>query len=286
MITDISSKLSRNRIFQFVGISHSIKEVASSLDSVLRYDVILLEDCYSYEEMHEFIKLINARSATLSKGRRVYKVLVAPSNAKKRTHEEVSDLGFDVYINQDDPTQLIIEALTDKIFSNTCHLLEKYLFKLLNCGLDIDNFNEELSDILHSVGIPASLLGYKFLKTAIEMAFINIDCVTSGVTKVVYPTIALMFRTSPTKVERGMRHAIEAGWQRGDVEIMDKIFSYSYSNDKGKPTNGEFIANIADYLLVKFRNERKKFLVDHAEEISKINALIEFTDIEDLITNS
>lgn len=283
LITEVSSKLAESKVFQFVGLSHNIEEAIANIDAILKTDIVLVENCFSENDAHDFIKAANVRIAACGKGKRLYKALVAEPNSIQES--DVNSMGYDILLSTTDTQTKMANKLYSRIFSNTCHLLDKYISKIISDGIDINGFNEELSSILHSVGIPASLLGYKFLKVAIEMAFINIDCVTSGVTKIVYPTIALMYKTSPTKVERGIRHAVESGWQRADVETMDKIFSYSYSNEKGKPTNGEFIANIADYLLVKFRAERKQFVIDHAEEIAKINAILDFTDIEDLITN-
>ncbi len=287
MISEISSKLAGSKLFQFVGLSHDIAEVEQSLDMLAKADVVVLENCFNADELHEFNRALNAKAASASKGKRIFKAIVYRHNEKVPNLDELSEMGFDIGLNIDESQQEMINTLSMKIFSDTCNMLDKCISQILADGVDIDGFNEELSAILHSVGIPASLLGYKYLKRAIEMAFINIDCVTSGVTKVVYPTIALMYKTTATKVERGMRHAIESGWQRADIEIMEKIFSYSYSSEKGKPTNGEFIANIADYLLVKYRAERKVYISQHLEQINRINALIDFStyDLSDLIPN-
>jgi len=287
MISEISSKLAGSKLFQFVGLSHDIAEVEQSLDMLAKADIVVLENCFNADELHEFTRALNAKAASVSKGKRIFKAIVYRHNEKVPNLDELGEMGFDIGLNIDESQQEMINTLSMKIFSDTCNMLDKCISQILADGVDIVGFNEELSAILHSVGIPASLLGYKYLKRAIEMAFINIDCVTSGVTKVVYPTIALMYKTTATKVERGMRHAIESGWQRADIEIMEKIFSYSYSSEKGKPTNGEFIANIADYLLVKYRAERKVYISQHLEQINRINALIDFStyDLSDLIPN-
>lgn len=126
-------------------------------------------------------------------------------------------------------------------------------------GLDLPKVNLAVNTLLHNVGIPSSLLGFLYLRTAIEMAYINIEAVVGGVTKILYPTIALIYNATSNRVERAIRHAIETGWSRAKVETMEEVFSYSYSDQKGKPTNSEFIANIADYLDVHYRKEREEF---------------------------
>ncbi len=109
--------------------------------------------------------------------------------------------------------------------------------------------NEELevsiSGVLHSVGIPAHIKGYTYLRRAIGMTVREPD-VINFVTKTLYPTVALEYDTTPTRVERAIRHAIEVAWDRGDVDVLDSYFGYTISRQRGKPTNSEFIAMIAD----------------------------------------
>lgn len=104
-----------------------------------------------------------------------------------------------------------------------------------------------ISDILRDIGIPCNLLGYRYVRTAIMLAVQNqgyIDSVVKGL----YPEAARRQGTTPSRLERGIRHAIEVAWDRGNVETHDKIFGYSVSASKGRPTNSEFIAGIADYV--------------------------------------
>lgn len=148
------------------------------------------------------------------------------------------------------------------------------LEELWSKGLDLPAVNLAINDILHNVGIPSSLLGYLFLRTAIEMSYINIEAVVGGVTKILYPTIALLYNSTSNRVERAIRHAIETGWSRAKVETMEEVFSYSYSDEKGKPTNSEFIANIADYLDVRYRKEREEFRQNNPEMCKALDKLV------------
>lgn len=107
-----------------------------------------------------------------------------------------------------------------------------------------------VTDILHEIGVPAHIKGYQYLREAIIMTINNMDAINS-VTKVLYPEVAKKFDTTPSRVERAIRHAIEVAWDRGDIETLQKFFGYTVSNVKGKPTNSEFIAMIADCLSLR-----------------------------------
>ena len=104
-----------------------------------------------------------------------------------------------------------------------------------------------VTNIIHEVGIPAHIKGYHYVREAIIMAVNDLDSI-NAITKILYPSIAKKFSTTPSRVERAIRHAIETAWSRGDVDVLNKLFGYTVSNDKGKPTNSEFIAMIADRL--------------------------------------
>ena len=114
-----------------------------------------------------------------------------------------------------------------------------------NCSLD-----ERIANIFLSMGIPAHIKGYQYLREAILIAVNDMD-VINAVTKVLYPEVAKRFDTTASRVERAIRHAIEVAWDRGDLETLQKYFGYTVSNVKGKPTNSEFIAMIADRLQLQ-----------------------------------
>ena len=112
-----------------------------------------------------------------------------------------------------------------------------------------------VTDIIHEIGVPAHIKGYQYLREAIVLTVNDMDAI-NAVTKVLYPAVAKKFATTPSRVERAIRHAIEVAWDRGDLETLQRFFGYTVSNIKGKPTNSEFIAMIADSLTLK-RRERK-----------------------------
>lgn len=118
----------------------------------------------------------------------------------------------------------------------------------------IDNNDLELmiTDIIHQIGVPAHIKGYHYLREAIILSINNADTMNS-VTKVLYPTVAKKYNTTPSRVERAIRHAIEVAWDRGDVDVLNSYFGYTIQNERGKPTNSEFIAMISDKLRLQLK---------------------------------
>lgn len=112
-----------------------------------------------------------------------------------------------------------------------------------------------VTEIIHEIGIPAHIKGYQYLREAIILTIEDMDAI-NAVTKVLYPTVAKKFNTTPSRVERAIRHAIEVAWDRGDIETLQKFFGYTVSNIKGKPTNSEFIAMIADMLFLQRKDSQ------------------------------
>ncbi|MCL2840866.1 MAG: sporulation transcription factor Spo0A [Defluviitaleaceae bacterium] len=114
------------------------------------------------------------------------------------------------------------------------------------------NLETKVTSILHEIGVPAHIRGYHYMREAIMMAVENLD-ILNYITKELYPTIAEKCNTTSSRVERAIRHAIEVAWNRGKVEVIDSMFGYTISNHKGKPTNSEFIALIADRLRLELK---------------------------------
>ena len=110
-----------------------------------------------------------------------------------------------------------------------------------------------VTSIIHEIGVPAHIKGYQYLREAIIIAVNDMD-VINAITKVLYPQVAKTFETTPSRVERAIRHAIEVAWDRGDLDTLQRFFGYTVSNTKGKPTNSEFIALIADKLQLQLKS--------------------------------
>ena len=143
-----------------------------------------------------------------------------------------------------------IEMLADRIakLSNR----DSDLTVIHSFGNNSKNTDLELmiTEIIHQIGVPAHIKGYHYLREAITLAVNNADIINS-VTKQLYPTVAKKYQTTSSRVERAIRHAIEVAWDRGDIDVLNSYFGYTIHNERGKPTNSEFIAMIADKLRLK-----------------------------------
>ncbi|MBQ1545984.1 MAG: sporulation transcription factor Spo0A [Clostridia bacterium] len=118
---------------------------------------------------------------------------------------------------------------------------------------DAPNMEIRVTQILHQIGVPAHIKGYHYLRDSIIMCVENPDII-NAVTRRLYPSVAEKYETTPSRVERAIRHAIEVAWDRGDIDILNSYFGYTIHNGRGKPTNSEFIAMISDKLRLRIKN--------------------------------
>lgn len=116
----------------------------------------------------------------------------------------------------------------------------------------VRDLEKDVTDMIHEIGVPAHIKGYQYLREAIMMSVEDSEMLSS-ITKVLYPSIAKKYQTTSSRVERAIRHAIEVAWSRGRMETLDALFGYTINTGKGKPTNSEFIALIADKIRLQYR---------------------------------
>ena len=120
-------------------------------------------------------------------------------------------------------------------------------------GVNKETLESSITEIIHEVGVPAHIKGYQYIREAIILAVNDMEVINS-VTKQLYPTLAKKFKTTPSRVERAIRHAIEVAWSRGEINVNNEMFGNTISATKGKPTNSEFIAMIADKLRLEMKS--------------------------------
>ena len=263
--------INMSKDFKIVGTLQKGSDIKQHIEDVIKADIILVDESIPEISPVGIMSLINAECVKRPSGAKSIKAImsdnITPKNIKKYL-----DYGYQAVI---DKNLSVIENLNmlERLYMEKQKRIMNYE-KYINYKIDIPEFHGYLTNILHEVGIPASLKGYMYLKRAIEIAFLCLDTVVGGITKIIYPSVAEYYNTTPSRVERAMRHAIETGWLRGNVDIIENIFSYSYSSEKGKPTNGEFIANIADHLAVKFRDEQRK-IIEKIENTNNVNKQID-----------
>jgi len=114
------------------------------------------------------------------------------------------------------------------------------------------NLDANITSIIHEIGVPAHIKGYQYLRDAITMVYNNIE-ILGAITKTLYPAIADKYKTTPSRVERAIRHAIEVAWTRGNIDSISHLFGYTVNISKAKPTNSEFIAMVADKLRIEHK---------------------------------
>lgn len=170
------------------------------------------------------------------------KIIILSSYIRGNVAELAAARGADYYLTKPCGPEMVLERVRQLISASSLDPEEDKRV----------NLESQVTAIIHEVGVPAHIKGYQYLREAILIAVRDMD-VINAVTKVLYPEVAKRFGTTSSRVERAIRHAIEVAWDRGDLETLQKYFGYTVSNAKGKPTNSEFIAMIADRLQLQRR---------------------------------
>ena len=187
-------------------------------------------------------------------------IMVSAVGQDKITQKAIG-LGADYYIVKPFDITLLIKRIKEienykPEDNNTNYIVGseiKAQYVQINNKNDKENLEALVTNVIHEVGVPAHIKGYQYLREAIIMVVNNINIINQ-ITKELYPEIAYKFKTTPSRVERAIRHAIEVAWGRGDQRTVESIFGYTVNAQKGKPTNSEFIAMIADKLRLEMKS--------------------------------
>lgn len=172
-------------------------------------------------------------------------IMIMSSTDNQRFEQEVLSAGADYYFLKPFDINILaqrISQLTGWVKSESGTVSRN----------NTNDLQVTVSEIMHQIGVPAHIKGYQYLREAIVLS-INDREMMSSVTKVLYPTVAKMYSTTASRVERAIRHAIEVAWDRGDVDVLSSYFGYTIQNTRGKPTNSEFIAMISDKLRLRMK---------------------------------
>lgn len=208
---------------------------------------ILLLDIFMPEV--DGIRVLEELNKNSNKYIRPKKIIMLTAFNNENLIAKSSDLGADYFIIK--PIEL--NNLLDVITSITKPAVKKKRDVLsLSEGDSEINLDQEITSLLHEIGVPAHIKGYMYLRESITMVYNNID-ILGSITKVLYPMVAKKYKTTSSRVERAIRHSIEVAWNRGNVDAISAIFSYTISYNKSKPTNSEFIAMIADKLRLEHK---------------------------------
>ena len=185
-------------------------------------------------------------------GKRPYFIVITAVGQEKIT-EDAFNKGANYYVMKPFNNSMLLERI--KSVRNVPRTPErKNDESTAENSMKTENLENRVTNMLHEIGIPAHIKGYHYLRDAIIMAVNDMD-VLNAITKILYPTVAKKYQTTSSRVERAIRHAIEVAWSRGKLDTLDELFGYTVSTGKGKPTNSEFIALIADTIQLEYRHK-------------------------------
>ncbi len=178
--------------------------------------------------------------------------IVISGISQERITEDAFEKGASYYILKPFNNDVILQRIKNlrKRKTNVTAFTERSVQQETKPQEDLETC---VTNMIHEIGIPAHIKGYHYLRDAILMAIEDMD-VLNAITKVLYPTVAKKNQTTSSRVERAIRHAIEVAWSRGKLDTLEALFSYTVSNGKGKPTNSEFIALVADTIRLRYKN--------------------------------
>lgn len=187
--------------------------------------------------------------------KKVPSFIVVSAVGQERITEDAFDLGADYFMLKPFDNKMLLNRIKhirragERRVREMNRPRQKEEENTYNSG----NLETDVTDIIHEIGVPAHIKGYQYLRDAIILSVNDMEMLNS-ITKILYPTIAKRHQTTPSRVEWAIRHAIEVAWSRGKMDTIDQLFGYTVSNGKGKPTNSEFIALIADKIRLEYKN--------------------------------
>lgn len=262
--------LSKQDDIDVVAVAHDGIEALNQIIK-LKPDVIILDIIMPHMDGLGVLEKLNEKRLE-----KAPKIIILSAVGQDKITQQALALGADYYMVKPFDLELFITRLRE--LANNQFVFSDYFFSdtAFNKSIEVRdgsltpqgqydvnqskiksnqnrNLEVEITNIIHEIGIPAHIKGYQYLREAITMVVNDIELL-NGITKELYPGIAKTFNTTPSRVERAIRHAIEVAWSRGRVETINKLFGYTIHDEKGKPTNGEFIAMVADKLRVQARN--------------------------------
>ncbi|MCX7780236.1 MAG: sporulation transcription factor Spo0A [Negativicutes bacterium] len=231
--------LSQQPDIELVGVAFNGEQVLTIIEEK-KPDVVILDIIMPHLDGIGVLEKINGMS-----GKRP-KVIMLTAFGQESITQRVVELGADYYVLKPFNMEVLVSRIRQ--LASTITVQRPVVAQAIKARpLDV-----EVTNIIREIGIPAHIKGYQYLRDAIMMIINDIELL-GAVTKVLYPIIADKYTTTPSRVERAIRHAIEVAWSRGNIDMINKLFGYTIKLEKGKPTNSEFMAMIADKLRMEMR---------------------------------
>lgn len=181
--------------------------------------------------------------------------IVVSAVGQERITEDAFNLGADYYMLKPFDNQMLLNRIKHvrRVGEKKVREINRKAVQENPAAYGGQNLEADVTGIIHEIGVPAHIKGYQYLRDAIILSVNDMEMLNS-ITKILYPTIAKKHQTTPSRVERAIRHAIEVAWSRGKMDTIDALFGYTVNTGKGKPTNSEFIALIADKIRLEYKN--------------------------------
>lgn len=242
---EVKEVLIKEKDFEIVGIANEgNKAVEMIMEN--KVDIVLLELVLPGLDGLGVIEKINSKSANA--GACPAFMIISSSN-----RQNLVDCAFEVGASYFMLRPFNFEVLINRIRQIRYACKGRITKGNTSSVVSYDNCLEsDVTNIIHEIGVPAHIKGYQYLRDAIIMS-VNDNEMLNSINKILYPTIAKRHKTTPSRVERAIRHAIEVAWSRGKMDTIDELFGYTVCNGKGKPTNSEFVALIADKIRLEYK---------------------------------
>ena len=257
--TTLANYLEKDEDMQVVGMAKDGEE-ALSIISTLKPDVVLLDVIMPHLDGIGVLEKLNM----IKMNKKAYEICskAKVSVGQDKITQKAITLGAQYYVVKPFDIEVLIKRIKELRYyqpstNRGSFIVKETKSQYIDIPQQIDKKSEDglealVTNIIHEVGVPAHIKGYQYLREAIMMVVNDIDIINQ-ITKQLYPDIAKKYHTTPSRVERAIRHAIEVAWGRGEPAVVENIFGYTVSASKGKPTNSEFIAMIADKLRLEIK---------------------------------
>lgn len=248
MVSLLSDILSKEEEFNVVGKAHNGKD-AYELIKKSQPDIMLMDVIMPKLDGLSVVEKVNKDASIKKKPSFIMLTAVGSEGVT----EDAFSLGVSYYIMKPFDNDVVIGRIKQvaKGSRGIQEVKRVMAYEKPEEHVELD-LEQEVTDMIHEIGVPAHIKGYQYLRDAIMMSVEDIDMLNS-ITKVLYPSIAKKYVTTPSRVERAIRHAIEVAWSRGRIDTIDDLFGYTINTGKGKPTNSEFIALLADRIRLRNR---------------------------------
>ena len=250
MVEILGQILEEDKDLELVGKAHNGEEICKIIREK-EPDVVVLDIIMPKMDglavMEQFVHNSNLK--------KIPAFIVVSAVGKERITEDAFSLGADYYVLKPFDNRMLLNRIKHvrSIGEKKYREINRQPAKQEESSVALGNLETDVTNIIHEIGVPAHIKGYQYLRDAIILSVNDMEMLNS-ITKILYPTIAKKHQTTSSRVERAIRHAIEVAWSRGKMDTIDALFGYTVSTGKGKPTNSEFIALIADKIRLEYKN--------------------------------